>query len=613
MNNIPILLVIIPFISAPIAILLAKLRAKLRDYFSVLAILSTFVLAVLLFPTISKAPIQNDLFTFSSIKGLTISINLDLLSLFIITLISFVGCLATLYSTGYMKSKGLSRYYTFLLLFIGAMNGTVLAGDLFTMFFFWELMTLSAFFLVIFHNDKQSINAGIKYFIMSEIGALCMLLSIAVIFFSEGTVNIVSLSNAKLALQSNSTHLLLLLFLIGAGVKAGMFPLHTWLPDAHPVAPSPVSALLSGVMIKVGIYLMLRIFWQIFVTAISWHFILCALGSLTILIGVMMALVQTDAKRLLAYHSVSQVGYMILGIGTGISIGVAGGLFHLLNHALFKGLLFLCIGAVIYRTRTRDLSKYGGLSKFMPVTFVCCLVASLSISGVPPFNGFFSKWMIYQGIIESGKQGHQLWILWLVAAIFGSSLTLASFMKLLHAIFLSRPHLTIQQSNLKEAPWPMRLPIIILASLCILFGVFAYQIPLKYLILPCVPNVSFIGFWSPTLATFLIILGLFAGGFIYLAGKIKSVRVSSPYIGGEEIKPEMNISGVDFYRTIEDMGLFKSLYGRAKKGYFDIYNWAKGTVFYIFRLLSAAHSGILPTYLIWCLVGFLILLFVLRG
>ena len=247
----------------------------------------------------------------------------------------------------------------------------------------------------------------------------------------------------------------------------------------------------------------------------------------------------------------------------------------------------------------------------MPITFITCLVASLSISGVPPFNGFFSKWMIYQGIIELGKQGQQLWILWLGAAMFGSALTLALFMKLLHAVFLSQPHLTIQQSKPKEVSWSMCLPMIVLASLCILFGVFAYQIPLKYFILPCVPNVSFIGFWSPTLATFLIILSLIAGGFIYLAQKIKSTRVSSPYIGGEEMEPQMNISGTNFYRTIEDMRLFKSLYGRAKKGYFDIYNWAKGIVFYIFRPLSATHSGVLPTYLTWCLAGLLILLFIL--
>lgn len=607
MNNLVMLVVLLPFISAPIAIIAGKIHGKVRDYFSTFVTLITFILASSLFPAVSRNPIR---FNFPTLPW-TISINLDLLALIIITLISFLSWLATLYSTGYMKSGDLNKYYAFLLFFLGAMNGTVLAGDLFTMFFFWELMTLSAFFLVIFHNDKRSINAGIKYFIMSEMGVLCMLLSIAVIFFSEGTVNIVLLSNAKLALQSNSTHLLLLLFLIGAGVKAGMFPLHTWLPDAHPVAPSPVSALLSGVMIKVGIYLIFRIFWQIFVPIISWQFGLCALGSLSILIGMMMAITQNEAKRLLAYSSIGQIGYMILGIGTGVTIGIAGGLFHLVNHALFKGLLFLCIGAVIHRTQTRNLSEYGGLAKTMPITFITCLVASLSISGVPPFNGFFSKWMIYQGIIELGKQGQQLWLLWLGAAMFGSALTLALFMKLLHAVFLSQPHLTIQQSKPKEVSWSMCLPMIVLASLCILFGVFAYQIPLKYFILPCVPNVSFIGFWSPTLATFLIILSLIAGGFIYLAQKIKSARVSSPYIGGEEMEPQMNISGTNFYRTIEDMRLFKSLYGRAKKGYFDIYNWAKGIVFYIFRPLSATHSGVLPTYLTWCLAGLLILLFIL--
>ncbi|GAH75327.1 unnamed protein product, partial [marine sediment metagenome] len=268
----------------------------------------------------------------------------------------------------------------------------------------------------------------------------------------------------------------LLFFLIGLGVKAGMVPLYTWLPDAHPAAPSPVSSLLSGVMLKVGIYMMIRVFCQIFSIPIPWNLIISFLGALTILIGVMFALVQHDTKRLLAFHSISQIGYMILGIGVGTILGMSGAILHLVNHAFFKGLLFLCIGAVIYRTGERDLDKLGGLAKIMPVTFVTCLIASLSISGVPPLNGFVSKWIIYQALIEKGGP---IYMIFLVAAMFGSVLTLASFMKLINGIFLSIPSPQIPE-NRHEVKWSMWVPMVILAGLCVIFGLFAW-VPLNIL------------------------------------------------------------------------------------------------------------------------------------
>ncbi|UCE47914.1 MAG: hypothetical protein JSW47_20240, partial [Phycisphaerales bacterium] len=345
MNVSPVLLVIIPLISAPLA---WAFKGSLREWFSVAATLCVLGVSACLFPEIIKAPAHYDLFNITD--NIVVTINLDLLSMVMISLISLLGFLATLYSTRYMRrSQTRNTYYFFLLLFIGTMNGAVLAGDLFSMFLLWELMTLTAFFLVIFDDTVESIKAGIKYLVMSELGALCMLAAIIVVYLQQGTVDMAVLASRGMTVSSASADILLLLFLLGTGVKAGIIPIHTWLPDAHPAAPSPVSALLSGVMIKVGIYMMIRIFYDIFSPVLSWQFILCALGSASIIIGVMMAIKQVDAKRLLAYHSVSQIGYIVLGIGTGVRVGVAGGLFHLLNHALFKGLLFLSIGAVIYR------------------------------------------------------------------------------------------------------------------------------------------------------------------------------------------------------------------------------------------------------------------------
>jgi formate hydrogenlyase subunit 3/multisubunit Na+/H+ antiporter MnhD subunit len=604
MNISPLLLVIIPLVSAPFVWILKR---GLREWFSVVVTLCVFILSVFLFPKVIEAPLHYNLFNITD--NIVVTVNLDLLSIVIITLISFSGFLATLYSTRYMaQSCGLNRYYFLLLLFIGSMNGTVLSGDLFSMFLLWELMTVAAFFLVIFDNTIESIRAGIKYFLMSEMGALFMLVAIIAVYLQEGTVDMARLSSRGMTVSSTFTHILLLFFLLGTGVKAGIIPIHTWLPDAHPAAPSPVSALLSGVMIKVGIYMMIRIFCYIFSPAVSWRFILCALGSASIIVGVMMAIKQIDAKRLLAYHSVSQIGYIVLGIGTGVGVGVAGGFFHVLNHALFKGLLFLSMGAVIHRIGSRNLSDYGGLARQMPITFITCSIAALSISGVPPFNGFVSKWMIYQGLVQRfAVDGSAFTIVWLAAAMFGSALTLASFVKLIYATFLAVPE---KPHGVKEVSNSMWIPMVIMAGLCITFGVFAWQVPLKIFVLPVVPGVSFSGYWKPGLATVLLIIAFVAGGIIFIAGRLKKVTVSMPFVGGEEFEPEMGVSPEGFYSTIKNMKIFGAIYHQAEKKRFDIYSMGKNIALKVSDGLSSTHTGILPTYLLWIFTGLVVLLLI---
>ncbi|MFQ5867619.1 MAG: complex I subunit 5 family protein [bacterium] len=596
-------IILIPIISAPLAGILGKIWEKLRDYFSTLSILFTFLISFFTFIHILKEPVYYR-------SPIFLTLHLDPLGVLMASFISFLGFLATLYSLSYMKQyKKLNKYYTFLLLFIGSMNGAVLAGDLFTMFLFWEFMTLSAFFLVIFENSNESLKAGIKYFIMCEAGALCMLLAIISIFQTNGTLNM-----TKLSLGSNN--MLLLLFLIGLGVKAGMVPLHTWLPEAHPIAPSPISALLSGIMIKVGIYMMIRIYWQIFAQVISWQFVLMLLGSISILIGGIMALVQKDSKRLLAFSSISQIGYMILGIGIGTTIGIAGGLFHLMNHVFFKGLLFLCIGAVLYRTKIRDLSKLGGLANQMPITFITCSIAALSISGVPPFNGFVSKWMIYQAIIERCQMpgaGYQ--IIFLIAAMFGSALTLAYFAKLIHSIFLSEKPKGL--SSVREVGVSMGFPLLVLAFGCIFFGVFA-KFPLQYMIAPVVgraflSKITHFGIWQPGLATVLLLVSLLVGLILYLLGRVKTLKEGEVFLGGERIEPEeIRIPGTHFYGPIKSIGFLKKMYARAEQGFFDLYIQGKKIIFILTNIFRKAHSGILTIYLLWCLFGLAILFFLLR-
>jgi formate hydrogenlyase subunit 3/multisubunit Na+/H+ antiporter MnhD subunit len=336
-------------------------------------------------------------------------------------------------------------------------------------------------------------------------------------------------------------------------------------------------------------------------------------------------------RKLLSYHAVSQAGYMVLGIGTGNPIGIAGGLFHMLNNTIYKYGLFLSAGAVEHRAKTTNLDKLGGLARVMPITFVTCVIAALSISGIPPFNGFVSKWMIYQGVIETGAGqgwGAKLWIVWLIAAMFGSALTLASFMKLIHCTFLGARSPNVEKAGLMnqtptkrgEVPWTMWLPMGVLAGLCVIFGVFAFQVPLRYFIFPSISNQLinqstnklFLGFWSPGLATLLIIVGLIIGAIIYWLGNLrKSLREDSPYIGGEVLPSETRVSGVDFYGTIKDLRGLKGIYERAEKKFFDIYNQGGKLTFFFTHRLQRFHGGILPTYLVWCLAGMLILFFVL--
>ena len=339
---------------------------------------------------------------------------------------------------------------------------------------------------------------------------------------------------------------------------------------------------------------------------------LMLIGAFTIVAAVMMALVQHDLKRLLGYHAVSQVGYMVLGIGTGSLVGIAGGIFHMLNNAIYKSCLFFTAGDVQHRTKTTDLERLGGLAKFMPLTFIGCLIASLAISGVPPFNGFVSKWMIYQGLIQRIATGETAFIsvVCLLAAMIGSALTLASFMKLLHATFLGSP--SYEKRDIKEVHWTMWLPVMILAVLCIIFGVFAKQIPLDNFIFPAVPGVEFIGSWASGWATLLILIGIGLGFVIYLISNIKgALREDDSYTGGEDIPQAQRVSGVDFYNSIKEMSLLSSIYKKAEDKIFDIYEQGRRLVFAITGRFQHLHNGILPTYLVWCLLGMVVLFLIL--
>ena len=539
----------------------------------------------------------------------------DRLSIFVGIFIVFFSLLIILYSFRFMRRRrGLIRYYLYILLTLITSLGVVFSNNLILFMVFWGFLGLLLYLLVSFGQKENTPATAKKAFIIIGGTDALMLLGVAFIWYLTGSFQIDKISvalNTKVAVWAY------LCFAAGAFAKAGAMPFHTWIPDTAQDAPAPVAAFLPASLDKLlGIYFLARISLDMFVMSAAMNTVLMIAGSFTIIAAVMMALIQHDLKRLLGYHAVSQVGYMVLGIGTGNPIGIAGGLFHMLNNAIYKSCLFLGAGAVEQKAKTTDLEKLGGLAKVMPVTFVTFLVASLAISGVPPFNGFVSKWMIYQGIIETAKQGGGLWIIWLVAALFGSALTLASFMKLVHAVFLGQPSsLKLESGSRKqEVSFTMWIPTVILAGLCIIFGVFAYNWPLKMFILPSISQeVKFLGLWNASLATVLIGAGIIIGGIIYFLGTITKTREAEIFVGGEILKehPDMRISGTEFYNTIRSLGVLKTIYKLAERKVFDIYDVGTKVIFRFNKVLRYIHNGILSTYLSWCLLGMGILFYIL--
>ena len=326
------------------------------------------------------------------------------------------------------------------------MNGVVMTGDLFNMFVFLEISVISSYALVAFGSSRDELEASFKYQVLGGIASLLILFSLAMTYWYTGTLNIMDVAEVIRSGSGGPVVLFIQLFMVaGFGLKAAMIPFHAWLPDAHSSAPSPISAMLSGVLIKaIGVYALLRLFFTMFPIVVEVSYVITTIGVISMVIGVLLAIGQWDMKRLLAYHSISQMGYVMTAAGIAMliiarggdmqvaALALAGGLFHMFNHAAFKGLLFLNAGAVEYSTGTRNLKNLGGLARLMPVTSVTSMGASLSISGIPPFNGFFSKIII----IIAAVQGKFYFIALL--AVFVSIITLASFMKVQRYAFLDK-------------------------------------------------------------------------------------------------------------------------------------------------------------------------------
>ncbi len=610
--NIEVLLVI-AFGGALITYLLGKISKRARNVSAVAISLALVVIIAFLYNASS-----NITFYTGFLKNLSLVLRINTLSWFFAITISVVGALSIIFSLSYIKGKERTDFYYLMMMLVNAsMIGIVLAGDFVTFYIFWEIMSWSAF-LLISYNRGTAMAAGMKYIIMSVIGSMAMLIGILSLYANYGTLNISEISTFMASASSGYILFILITFGIGFGVKSAIVPLHAWLPDAHSQAPSPFSAVLSGVLIKMGIYGFILILYVIVglknflglsSNGFSFHYILCILGVITIVIPSFIAILQNDAKRLLAWSSIGQIGYIILAIAFGTSLGFAGGTFHILNHAIFKALLFLTVGAVEYRTGTRDLNSLGGLIKKMPITFLLALIGAFGLIGVPLTNGFVSKWLIYKTLI---LEGHPFLAFF---ALLGTWAAILYTYKLIHNIFLGE--LQEKHNNIEKTPFSMQLPMIVLALAIILFGILP-GIPLKIINSIGVSfgleslNINIWGIASDTgaLNTINIFMAVLIIGLIvwliFKAGR-KSVKVTQDnnYAAGTYIpKGKYNYS-VNFYNPLQRM-----ISPFLKDFIDDFYMWISRGIKKMSISIRRIYTGDIGNYVMYIVLFLALLIFI---
>jgi multicomponent Na+:H+ antiporter subunit D len=457
------------FVIVPLgaAFLISLFGKRIRNFGDILANLGTLSLLILSLHSVQLVNAHKILVYKMGgwIPPIGICMVLDGLTSFMLVTVNLVSFLVAIYSISYMERyTDKNRFYTLFMLLVAGMNGIIITGDLFNLFVFLEIASIASYALVAFGTEAEELEASFKYAVMGSVASSFILLAIALLYSYTSTLNMADIS---LVLSQKGRGMLInlvaILFLAGFGLKAALVPFHAWLPDAHPSAPAPISAMLSGVFIKVlGVYALCRVFFNILGVSSAISFALIILSVISMVAGAFLAIAQQDIKRMFAYSSISQIGYIIFAFGIGSPLAILGGLFHLFNHAVFKSLLFLNSGSIEYSTGTRDLKKLGGLNSQLPVTGYTGLLGSMSISGIPPFGGFWSKLIIIIAAIQAG------YFLSAGVAILVSIVTLAYYLKFLQFTFFGKLNET--RSKVKEAPWTMRLSMIILAVICVIAG-----------------------------------------------------------------------------------------------------------------------------------------------
>jgi formate hydrogenlyase subunit 3/multisubunit Na+/H+ antiporter MnhD subunit len=612
-------IIFLPVVAGLLLFLVPEKFRTLKGSLSLLISFITCFLAILIYISDSRIYHLNEFSEGLSVAGSGsdfladagryIVFNCDNLSKLIVLFICLFTLLILLYSLVYIKAGRIRNYYPYFLITLGCANGAVLADNLILFVTFWGMLGITLYKLIQCNSEENSGTAK-KTLILIGASDSILIIGIALLWKISGAL---SVSGPAVPTNNALSVVAFLALLTGSFTKAGAFPFHTWVPDFVKCAPASSSAYLPASLDKLlGIYFLARITNSLFVMNEWLTLILLSAGVISIITAVMMALMQHNYKRLLGFHAVSQVGYMILGFGLGSAIGVAAGLFHMINNAAYKSGLFLSSGSIEYRTGKEDIEDLGGLSRSMPITFFASLIFAMSISGVPPLNGFASKWMIYQGIIDFGNGNgiaNKLWVVWLVLAVLGSALTLASFIKLIGGIFLGRHKQEF--GKIKEVPVMMWFPMIILAIFCIFSGVFATNLIVPKIFVQVTGAFKFNGLWNSSLVSLLVLISIILGIIVYLAMSRKKFRTEDSFIGGEKIQDLTGYPTPEFYKTIGEFRLFSFIYKKAEEKWFDIYDISKRFVLWFSHQLSETHTGVLPGYVIWVFAGLIIMLLVM--
>lgn len=602
-----LLIILIPVIASLLLPVVSKYKG-VKEFITITASLVVFTLSLKVFTDGA-----NEHFHASWLgEGLDFILTAGLYNSVLLMFGAFFVLAAAVYAVAFLKDKEFSVWFYFnLLLALGFVSGALLSGSLITILFFWESLVVVLYgFIALSSRTSQTKATAMKAFVIEGVAGLCLLLGIAILVGTQGTANLAILASLNIPLQGYAMAAFILMAL-GAVAKAGSFPFHMWLPDAAKDANLPFMAILPGALDKIlGIYFLGLISISVFdiSSSVPAQIFLLSLGAITLLLGDIMAALQNDYKKLVTYSTIGQAGYLIIGIGCANPIAFAGAIFHLINHSLYKVCLFFTAGNVEKQTGTTDITKLGGLYKVMPATAFCFVIASLCLLGIVPFNGFFSKELIYKGVMETS------WPVIFIIAEIASVFAVFAFLKLA-GVFFGKPKGNLK--NVHEAPASMTVPAVVLVIICLVFGFGAY-LPLEYLVKPMLASLGIsvsqpldgVHFDLTFVVSNLIVICSAAAFFMYAKKK------RDLYKGAE---------------LITTLPVFASIYKRTERGELDLYNGAMSLTsmssngFYIIDriidflidtlptwlanvfagLISRAHRGSYMLYFGWMLIGIL--------
>jgi len=592
------------------------------------SVLALFVSAVVLYYSITALSAGTVTVSLPlTVMGTTLGFMLSPLSVYFILMIASLTFLTVLFSMAFMKKKDKwnGSYYGWLFLKNAGMIGVVSAGDFITLFLAWEFMSWTTFFFMQEGEEKNVVASSSKYLTYAIISGMTLMFAVGVVYSQTGSLTYGALITALPAISPGTLLLMVSLFLVAFGIEAAAYPMHLWVPDSYANTYSPITAFLAGISTRMGIFAIIFVLFGIIgidhldrltiIGKINFRYILGWIAAFTIVIPTYTALLQNDGKKLMTWHGIGQGGYMLLGLATGSSLGIAGGIFHIVNYLTYIVLILLSLAAVEYRTGTTNLNRLGGLLKKQPVAYLGVLTGIIGLAGIPPMNGFVSKWFIYKALIE----GHYPFLA--AAAFIGTLGTILSVYKFIHNIFLGQ--LPKEYENIKEAPLPMTIPIVVLMAAVYGLGVFPgvvlsiianiqatvlHSAPIQYSLYGIDSLKS--GNLNMNIVNIVFIIAFFVGFLVYLLGsRSRKVSQYNTYAAGHFIDEQIDYNfNYHFYAAMEHL-IKKKLFadisykieGGTKKFFESVGDYIKGI-----------YTGNAATYAMY-VVATLVLLIALLG